>query len=137
MKKYLVSLLTLMTVATVSFVFASCGDDDDPNFAGEWVACNSKGEIANEDGSDLVAVPHLLLRQDGTGESWTTRGNEEKVIATVFRYIISFNGKTGTLTAVVTSSPNESLVGMKRIEKFTYENGIVHTIETDHYFKRE
>ena len=139
MKKYLFSLLTLMMVATVSFVFASCGDDDDdPNFVGEWVACNSKGEIADEDGSDPIVVAHLLLRQDGTGENWTTYSDgEEKGLIGTFRYIISYNGKTGTLSILYTSFPDASVVGTEAIYKFTYENGILHLETTNQYYKKK
>ena len=117
-----------MMVATMSFVFTSCGDDDDdaPDFVGEWQECESTGDYNFRDDATEEEVMHFRLRKDGTGEYWAvTKGKKDKYENT-FDYTITFSGMTGTLTLVCRSSSDESEVGTTVSEKFTYVDGIFH-----------
>ena len=137
MKKYLGSLLTLMMVATMSFVFTSCGDDDDdtPDFVGEWQECESTGDYNFKDDETGYEVAHLRLRKDGTGEYWDVTKGKKNEYENTFDYTISFSGMTGTITLVCRSSSDESEVGTTESAKFTYVDGILHIGET--FYKKK
>ena len=60
MKKYLISLLTIMMVAMVGFSFVSCSDDDDTGIVGTW--------RWDDDESDYYDI--ITFRKDGSG-TWT------------------------------------------------------------------
>ena len=133
-----------MMVATMSFVFTSCGDDNDddtPYYIGEWVSCNSKGEFAEEDGSNLDFVEHFVFRQNGTGENWIVEDGEKKEI-TIFIYTLYFDGTDitkGSLYAAITSEHEASLDDTVITRKFDYKDGILilHTEEGDLYYKKK
>ena len=73
MKKYLISLLTIMMVALVSMSFVSCSDDDDDNggsnsssdssIVGTWKYDFSE----EEDGEFYVGYQLFTFNADGTG----------------------------------------------------------------------
>ena len=74
MKKYLISLLTIMMVAMVGFSFVSCSDDDDDNGSSNG-GSNSSSNYSivgtwrwDDDESDYYEI--FTFRKDGTG-TWT------------------------------------------------------------------